>query len=289
MNDQSIALLFEKHKLRQAGLDIALELLELTELIQQHRGYTLAVLGGNNFFESRVVFKSREIDRHLQSIKVKLPVYSHAQADHPSSLREKQIKALTNEWLTISQHWRKDSAFECFLLHSHFINQVLKLIWDVAEVTGHLDVSVQHNQLVLLGLRKIPELIENIAQSRGLGVHIVSTPVRDDRILSRLDYLSQSIVDAHIQIVEELKGLNHDLSGELKNKLLSEQCYDQLLDYTKRLMALPGNQQHNPKTADLLFAQATRIITLQYEIARKTIRSLNYSMEPAMQSWVGFG
>lgn len=299
MREKNISLLFEKHRLRQNGLNACLTLLELAEFVQQHRGITLSIQGGNQFFETRLLFKQNEVNALLESLANR----------HPGLIDATLYNELASEWRTLERHWPRDDAFGNFLIHCHYLSAVLKAISDIANLTGHDDIDELHQRVATLALRKVPAMIECIAQSRGLAVHMVSTQDYDTRFIQRLQYLGKTMLDDHIQILQELQNIDTALTAqhpknpgsasitsrlqqtiiEMKAQLLSEACYDQLRKYSQSLEHLYTKNTGISPSSDYIFSRATHIISAHYQTITKVIRGLHYSTDPDLSSWINIG
>lgn len=299
MREKNISLLFEKHRLRQNGLNACLTLLELAEYVQQHRGITLGIQGGNQFFETRLLFKQNEIDELLHSLANR----------HPGLIDATLYNELASEWGILERHWPRDDAFGNFLIHCHYLNAVLKAVGDITNLSGHDDIDELHQRVASLALRKVPAMIESIAQSRGLAVHIVSTQDYDPRFIQRLQYLSKTMLDDHIQILQELQNIDAALSAqcpkaygkpttpshlqqtiiEMKTQLLSDACYDQLRKYSQSLDHLQAKNTGISPSSDYIFTRATHIISAHYQAITKVIRGLHFSTDPDLSSWINIG
>lgn len=297
MNPTNISQMFEKHRRRQKGLHACTTLLELIELIQQHRGITLATHAGNHFFETRLPRKQADIENCLQQFKE-----AFSPMIDPSDCSE-----LTSEWRTIERHWPKTDAFNNFLIHSHYISRIQRQVSVLVTQSGHDDVSGLHQRLANLTLRKLPEMIESVAQSRGLAVYIASTSDFDNRFLQRLHYLRQSLLDNHFELMQELQNIDQYLLDKkkrststtdsiqqqlqlqanfLKSHLLADACYDQLHKYTRHLNHLSTDIEAETITPDDLFRTATEIITALYQTITKVTRGLHFSADSDLSSWI---
>jgi len=167
------------------SITIIRQIIPLMIASQLHRGAQLALMEGGKYFEEKVKILQAEIDSRFTTLLL-------LNKELSTPLQEQQIKLLLQEWDTL-QDWNGGPVLENFNLHSHFIEQLMRLIWSVSEKSNYFLVKLSrdtksnshknHNSndsisasaddglLSKFVLQEIPELIELLARIRGLATH----------------------------------------------------------------------------------------------------------------------
>lgn len=172
---------------------------------QKHRGSGMAVLEGNSDFEPHVLRRQVVIQRLFDVINL-----IDRQCGHV--LLTDQWKDIERDWQVLIQNWRNDSVITNFGFHSHIIDRLVKLIWDVTVSADYFSAPIgnrngessesevawlyseqNHRDLVQITLHLMPELLENIAKLRGLATHASARGYCDSESRTRIGYFLQSL------------------------------------------------------------------------------------------------
>lgn len=169
---------------------------------QKHRGTSMAVLEGNDQFESRVLSEQLVIARLVE-------VINHIDPQE-SLMPEAMWPGIKDDWQALQHHWRDDTVIANFEFHSHFIDRIVKLIWALAQTADYFSVvpsppqaddgntalaysAQNHHTLVKIAFKLMPEMLENIAKLRGLATHACVRGYCDNQSQSRFSHLLQSL------------------------------------------------------------------------------------------------
>ncbi len=203
MSASKIRLAYERHQERQRCLDLSSQLLELITHIQQHRGATLAILGGDEFFETRLAAIKPRVLESLQGV----------QQLRGNFLNNHTWENLCAEWFTVNYHWRQDNAFHNFELHTHLIQQLLRAFKDFNDSEMFQNLDKSNTSLAKLALCDFPELMETGAQIRGIGTHCLASGNRDKVFVDRLGYLCRyfSRSTEHLDAIHDMDSLLLDI------------------------------------------------------------------------------
>ncbi len=170
------------------GIEYVKPVRQLLEFIPQHRGMTNAFLNGNTSFESKVLSVRKKIDglfEAAQKVDYKLG---------ESLDTSKRFTAIRNEWDVL-----KDTAFsmgakESFSRHSALIAKVLSLIVHAGDTSNLvLDPELGSFYSMDLVINKIPALVENMGQVRGLGSGIIANNSMTQNQIIRMTELKVGI------------------------------------------------------------------------------------------------
>jgi hypothetical protein len=241
---------------------------------QQHRGAFLAYMQGDNAYEEKVVKLQNEIDYRLTTLKL----LNHELGEPVS---EQKISQLILEWQNV-KIWSGGPSIENFNLHSHFIEQQMKLVWSATEKTKlffneHETLSEVNDTfrkidkkndgiLVRFCLHETPELIELIAKIRGLATHASVAGKCDAEHASWLGYLLRQLNQKKEQFRLVSKSLQkyalHDLPA-LVDMQMQDSRIVQLVQIVDEEILRSNNIQIDHQA---LFIMATNIIKSQTEV-----------------------
>lgn len=171
-----------QHNRQIRAIEQAQKLLDLVNLLQQHRGMTGAYLNGQHQYQiqlKQLANQATQIQAELTKIDLiqQLPNWSQA---------ANRLKTLLNT----EQHDASDS----FNQHSFVIAGVLDLVWQLSE---HYQLTTSQQKSLRLqadqALRRLPNLIELLAQMRGLSTLTASKGYCSSAFRLRLVYLADQI------------------------------------------------------------------------------------------------
>jgi len=168
---------------------------------QQHRGAYLAYIEGDHTYEKKVVKLQKEIDFRLSTLQL-------LNQELTTPVAKLDIEQLLQEWFNVKS-WSNGPSLENFNLHSHFIEQQMRLIWSITEktklffhdneTTTYLNSECGTSELssdallVRFCLLETPEFIELIAKIRGLATHASVSGLCDAEHASWLGFLLRQL------------------------------------------------------------------------------------------------
>ncbi|MFD2230872.1 hypothetical protein [Alkalimarinus sediminis] len=268
--------LYQQHRRRLDGINNSKKLLDLMLEIQRHRAASLASLGGDLFFENRIVSIQKTTTRHLATLS----------RNDEKLLTEQEIRQLNGEWVTIRSQWQKDSVMQNFLLHSHLIDLILKINSDISQRAGHHYLNDQHKALTLYCLNDLPRLIESTAQARGLATHCAAQKTNSDKIISKIKFLidevkafnskaQSTIVQCsaeHYRIIQQSRSANN-----------SQRHMETFL----RQLSLHFTQHSTPELfSDEIYTSGSQFIMATYDVLLKAYKLMSKSIDGDMQEWI---
>lgn len=258
---------------------------------QQHRGMNLALLEEDLDYQERANELEKEIDSRLFALKL-----LNRELSYPVLAQD--IEQLLLEWENVS-NWSGGPALENFNLHSHFIEQLLRLVWSASEKTGYFSglVSVAEQLQPLPGipepgdevlirflLQETPELIELIARIRGLATHVSVLGVCDEEHTAWLDYL--------LRLLNQKKEKFRILDKTLKKYVLRElpvlidmQIQDSRIVQLVKLVQdkIIGKAVINLES-QVIFSMATSIIDSQTEVVYQGLNFIQSKMHSQFEN-----
>ena len=164
---------------------------------QQHRGANLAYLEGDQSYKEKVAELQNQIDYRLTTLQL-------INQELSKPVLKPEVIQLLQEWHNVKS-WSNGPALENFNLHSHFVEQLMQLVWRVTERSNYffMDPALpgstsgqfpEHELsngglLIRFILNETPQLIELIAKIRGIATHASVLGVCDADHASMLGYL----------------------------------------------------------------------------------------------------
>lgn len=247
------------------ALLIIRQLNQMIKSVQLHRGMSMSLLAGGQYFQNDIL----ELQKQLQRQFVALEVFTDS-VDELLSDRDKAC--LNNAWQTIAHDWHDDDVIDNFELHSHFIDELLAIVTSLSKRLTYIssdnstandsadnDDSITYpqafRQIELLNFvaKQLPETNEKIAKIRGLSCHaatigkvehwqgrylgylIQCVKTENQKLLYQADRIS-TLVDVDFSSIGNIKTyenkllfliarLENDLLGESKDDIDGQQLF----------------------------------------------------------------
>lgn len=229
-------------KVQSQAIEHAQKLLDLVNILQQHRGMTGAYLSGQQQYLVQLQTLASQA-QHLQAILTKAALIQQL-PNWPAS--ERALKTLVKTQQT--------NAGDSFSQHSQVIANVLDLVWQLSE---HYMLSTSQEQLLRQqadqALRRLPSLIELLAQMRGLSTLTASQGYCSSAFRLRLVYLSDQV---------------QALFGQISEPAIPAQSF---LNLVEKQVIQSDRIQIAP---DQLFAAASEAIDLYLNQARTLLNAM---------------
>src|SRR5574337_272608 len=158
-------------RLKYAGIGPSKALLRLVQLVQQHRGLSAGVLGGNTTMEAQRAAKQAEADKAVEAF----------EAIVTADIRD---AALTADWRRTADAWRmlangvssrSISGQESFATHTALISDNLKLLDLMLDYFGlSYDPTGNDYHLTMALLVHMPTLTEFLGHARARGMLLLA-------------------------------------------------------------------------------------------------------------------
>ncbi len=135
-------------------------------LVQQHRGLSAAVVGGNTAMAAALDRKDSEADASLRALFQSLKTA-------PPGIQD--VPPLEADWQRILQQGRSWTVTESFAQHNRFIEKLLNLSLHIADSSGMIfDSEVDTHYLGDIAVNHLPALLERLGKIRAYGTGILS-------------------------------------------------------------------------------------------------------------------
>lgn len=286
------------HHLR--SITVIRQLVSLIAAAQQHRGANLALLEGDASFSEAVVTLQHEIDNRFITLQL-----LNQELSQP--IPAPDTGTLLQEWEAL-RDWAGGTALENFNLHSHFIEQLMKLMWHVTEKTNCFllaatprpaDVETTSSQqgvspagdalLVQFILLEIPEFMELLARLRGLATHACVMGACDPDHGTWLDYLLKQINLKKERFRVLFKSLQKYSLRDVP-ALMDLQIQDvrivQLVQLVENKILLQGEIELD---SHHVFSMATNIINAQTEVIKQGLDFIQNKIHRQLDGWYAEG
>ncbi len=179
-------------RLRQEqGLEASYQLLELVRLVQQHRGVSSAILGGNENQRNQLRSIANDIDARVMLLQ-KSPLLN----------LHKGWRCSTKKWYDLRGNRSQIEVLENFENHCDLLAEFLMLIQEITDYSGLTSCSnKEHREIARKIFSQLPVLIENLGQLRALSTHAAASTECITAFRLHLQFL-----------IEQISEQQHDLS-----------------------------------------------------------------------------
>lgn len=217
------------------GVEYNRSLRDLLENLMHHRGMTSAQLSGNPSFQSRLAKERSLIDKSIMTIDL---------LDNKYGARLDTDK----KWIELKKKWNELkektslSPKENFGSHTVLIADIIALTRHIGETSNLLlDPQIATYYLMDCVTFKLPSLLENLGQARGVGVRVASTNQMSNgekRQLMMLSTLINSSLDESSDRIQKVFSSNPELRPELEayTEQLSRDVKDFLDTFEKEIV-----------------------------------------------------
>ncbi len=148
------------------GLELIKPISRVVQFMQQHRGLSTGVLGGNEAMRSSSGTKETEIAAVFRTIEQRLPANLVLSADWVR---------LKTDWNSLQKDWPRRTVDENFTLHTDLIDRMLVFEVHIADDYAlTFDSDIEAFYLVDTIINKMPQALERLGQIRALGTGILA-------------------------------------------------------------------------------------------------------------------
>jgi hypothetical protein len=227
---------------------------ELMIRLQQHRGMANSCLNGDTAFRTRLPTLQTDIEQQLQAI---IPIAHGTPDSHARQLS--RWRAIHDSWLELKRGLFDLSPAESFAAHTQIIREVLCLMEEAADCSGMTsDHDPSNRRVATMLVRRLPELIEQIGQGRGLGAGVIASGKCPPVSRIKLAFLARRIDSLLDETQTALRELSLPTGQDLQAALAN--CHKS----TRRFITLLNERIIQPTRIELklkpYFAEATRAI-----------------------------
>ena len=290
---------FAQHFLaREDALLLIDQLNQLMKSVQRHRGISMGILAGNSEFKEEFSDLQYQLERRLATLE------AFARANQLLTERDKTNLSLA--WETIRNNWEGDNLHDNFELHSHFIEQLLGMIVELAQKTeeslfqqlalaGNFSASdesfgdkrsTQQAKIIRFVCGDLPDLIEQVARIRGTaayGAAVQNLEGLDERKIRYWVSSLQEYADTFRGKAELLKSELGDIMPKLG---LVKQNELRLLQFLNTVETLVFLGKGGREGARRLFNMATDVIEVYWEVVNEGLAVVTDWHRQEMENWI---
>ncbi|MGE0329093.1 MAG: methyl-accepting chemotaxis protein [Ramlibacter sp.] len=240
--------------------------------VQQHRGLSAAVLGGNAAAQADRDAARQEATRALEALVALAPRVRDA-----TTLA--LLRKVAADWPAVYQRTGAPgaTAADSFAAHSTLVASLLTLTDLLTDDFGlSLDPDLDTYQLIQASMVSMPVLSEELARVRGLGATLLASPVRRESDL-RAVVASLARADDALQAMHRTYGKAAAANAVLKQQLDSVEA--EAVAQARRAAALARDRLLEPAQASLspteFYAQLSLAVDAQLTLANAAMDTLD--------------
>lgn len=230
-------------------------LTHLLQAVQQHRGLSAGLLGGNKSMAAPQQEKAHQVEELTSKVEATL---QFGLAENP-------------QWQQIKSRWQKLQTgglslprAENFKQHTELVSALLTFKTTAADASAlTLDPEMETYYLMLISVSEMPQLLEQIAKVRGQGTGILAAGSISEEEKFQLTILISNL-NTKLDSMKNNFEKTAITSSQLKNKFaqFEQRCRELTKDIEAHILS--GKLDLNPQS---YFASSTQIIDLGYDNA----------------------
>lgn len=195
------------------GVEYIRPIRQLLQYIPQHRGMTNAYLNGDASFESKILSVRQKINGLFDDAKAVDERLGEALQTTD------KFNAIQNKWNNLKGIAFNLEAKHSFTRHTDLINDIINLIIHAGDTSNLiLDPELGSFYSMDLVINKIPALVENMGQARGLGSGLIANQAISQTQLIKLTELKVGIDVNYKGVLTSFKSGAH-ADSRLKDRL----------------------------------------------------------------------
>jgi len=243
--------LIEKEKI---GLNYIDGVRPVLQVMQQHRGSSVALLGGNEAFRSVVTEKQLRVDQAFERLILQEQAYGkRLEVD-------KEASTLLAEWNTLKGNLASFNSEQSRIAHTKLIMRLIGLIEHVADNANlNGDSQLDSFYLINLSIHQTTRLSEDLGRARALSTRIARNGMQGEDLIT--------LSETSGSITRSLNDLKYSISviqannSELGKKLENESTLPlQQIDAAVALLHGMMRSQNKTLTPDQVFDIYTKTI-----------------------------
>lgn len=294
IQDQHCQDFYGLYRKREDAITLISQLNGLIIAVQKHRGISMGLIGGNNVFEGNFSVLQAQFERRLATLEVF--------AKDSKLLTQKDKQNLHQAWTTISDDWQEDDINVNFELHSHFIEQLLAMVWQLAQTlerqmellpnseepqaTIAAERAEKRKQVLLFASKNLPQIIELVGKVRGLSTYSAAAGEVSDVHGTKLRFLLQCIRKDSALLRKQAQSLDKKVGGVL-TALTGFKDIELNLNYflntvEKDLLSASASKANSSE----LFALATKLIDNFWVVVNQGLSLFRQWQGEDMELWL---
>lgn len=283
--------IYQRHNI----VTLVKQLHHMISAVQLHRGMSMSLLAGNTLFKS-------DIDRLQQELENRLTIIEVFVNQSEGLLSPSEKNKLQQAWLTIRHDWHDDTMLDNFELQSHFIEQLMAMIGNLAQRLAQPLPRNEYTQttetektypstfrtLELLNFLspQFIQLVELLAKIRGLATHAASAGRIEYLQDRKLRYLVQCAKEHNERSRHQAKRLGNLWGNSMPslNDIATSEMKVLFLFNTVETEILGGNEI--TMEGHQLFKLASEIIDTYFKILEDGWDLLRCQLDKDMEIWI---
>lgn len=262
------------------GVEYNRSLRNILENLMSHRGMTSAHLSGNPSFYSRLAKERSLIDKNIRTIDLLNDKYG-ALLDTDNKWNEFKKK-----WIALKDKQPALSPKDNFDSHTALITDIIALTSHIGETSNLLlDPQITTYYLMDCVTFKLPVLLENLGQARGIGVKVAATHQMSNgekRQLMMLSTLIRLSLDEANERIQKVFSSNPELRPELEP--YAEQLNRDVKDFLNTFEREIINADEIAINPTVYYDTATKVIDAGFRVYDKQSPALDKLLKARIDS-----
>ncbi len=148
-----------------AGLDVIKPTLRLVQLVQRHRGLSMAVLAGDESLKEKAAAKELEIASAIKTVDAALAAYRN-----PPAAMEQSWSEVKTKWTNLAGEWSDVVRPVALSMYSELSDELLKFVNATGDSSSlAIDPSLDSYYLVGVSVYAMPDMIELVGRAGDAG------------------------------------------------------------------------------------------------------------------------
>lgn len=280
---------------REDCLILLSQLNQLVKAVQRHRGTSMGLLAGNSVFRTEFVQLQKQLERRLATLE------AFARGNKLLSDRDKDNLSLA--WATIRSNWEDDELKDNFELHSHFIEQLLTMIFSLSK---QLEVPLimpqddahegaeafskkrmfQQVEIIQFVAKALPEIIEQVAKIRGMATYAAAANSMQDIDERKLRFLLANAQEQNHKLQALAEKLYETVEGRMHHLDEIKKLELQLLQFLNTVEAVVFMGKGSRDDAEKIFNMATDIIEVYWGVVNEGLELIRTWHSEDLEAWI---
>ncbi len=270
---------YQQHLNRKLAYGIVKQFFELLKFTQQHRAVSMAILEGDDFFRNLLPNIHSRVETLLKEIELQLDNSSQLYALPP-------FAELKNEWALLNSCWEKLKVIQTFEIHNHLIKKISALIWLIVEQSNYEKSNSQIDYLNHFIFREYVELLEAVAQIRGISTHLASTREKDPAMEELLNYTINRTKGLLLKAKGGLSQVSSPEADQILTFIGQNLCFIKMEGFIHEVPSILHSNEDYISKSQTCFKHGTQVLNAFLIVLNASVSVLEQTLPPELETWI---